>query len=62
MGCGGFIVELRRVLDTLQPGNLAHICARGAGASADISAWCGMTGHLLILANHPNYIIQTKGD
>lgn len=62
MGCGGFIVELRRVLEKLQPGKLAHVCAHGSGAVADIPAWCGMTGHLLVLANHPNYIIQKKGD
>ena len=62
MGCGGLILELRRVLDKLQPNELLEVSAHNAGAPADIPAWCRLTGHDLILAIHPVYIIQNKGD
>lgn len=62
MGCGGLILGLRRVLDKLQENDLLELIARSAGASVDIPAWCRITGHDLVLAIHPRYIIRKKGD
>lgn len=62
MGCGGLILGLRRALDELQANDLLELIARSAGASVDIPAWCRMTGHGLVLAIHPRYIIRKKGD
>jgi tRNA 2-thiouridine synthesizing protein A len=62
MGCGGLILGLRRALDKLQANELLELVARSAGASVDVPAWCRITGHGLVLANHPRYIIRKKGD
>jgi tRNA 2-thiouridine synthesizing protein A len=62
MGCGMFIVELRRRVARLQTGELLQVTAHGLGAPHEIPAWCRITGHVLVLANHPNYIIERKGD
>ena len=62
MGCGGLILGLRRALDKLHGNDLLELFAHGAGASVDIPAWCRITGHDLVLANHPRYVIRKKGD
>jgi len=61
-GCGGLILGLRRALDKLQGNDLLELLAHGAGAPVDIPAWCRITGHDLVLAIHPRYIIRKKGD
>jgi len=60
MGCGELILELRFRVDTLRPGQIMKLTARDPGAPADIPAWCRMTGHALIAAAHPVYLIQRK--
>ena len=49
-------------LDKLQANELLELVARSAGASVDVPAWCRITGHGLVLAIHPRYIIRKKGD
>ena len=57
-GCGRLIVGLRGQLEPLRCGALLEVIARDAGAPADVPAWCRMTGHTLVSAMHPVYVIQ----
>ena len=62
LGCGGLILGLRRALGPLREHDLLELLACDAGASVDIPAWCRVTGHDLVLAAHPAYIIRKRGD
>ena len=62
MGCGDLVLELRFRLAPLRPGALFRLVARDPGAPEDLPAWCGMTGHTLIRASHPEYLIQRRKD
>jgi tRNA 2-thiouridine synthesizing protein A len=61
-GCGSLIVGLKRQLDGLGAGELLEVTANSAGAPADLPAWCRVTGHLLVEAKHPVYVLRKKGD
>jgi len=60
MGCGALIFELRKRLDEMQPGETLELVIRDEGAPTDLPAWCRMTGHELISAEHPVYAIRRK--
>ncbi|HEU5197539.1 MAG TPA: sulfurtransferase TusA family protein [Methylomirabilota bacterium] len=60
LGCGELVLELRGRLHAMQPGQVLRLEARDPGAPADIPAWCRMTGHTLILEQHPVYLIRRK--
>jgi tRNA 2-thiouridine synthesizing protein A len=60
MGCGDLVLELRLRLQALQPGQVFKLTARDAGAPEDLPAWCRLTGHTLLRAQHPDYWIQRK--
>ncbi len=60
LGCGELVLELRLRMEAMQPGQLLQLIARDPGAPADIPAWCRMTGHTLIAAQHPVYQIRRK--
>ena len=60
IGCGELLMMLRPRMQSLQPGQLFRLIAQDAGAPEDIPAWCRLTGHTLIFANHPEYFIQRK--
>ena len=62
MGCGELILLLRFRLDAMKPGQKIRLVARDRGAIEDMPSWCRMTGHVLVSANHPVYIIQRKED
>jgi tRNA 2-thiouridine synthesizing protein A len=57
-GCGQLIDELRRRVESLPPGASIEVIARDAGAPADLPAWCRMTGHPLVSAAHPVYVVK----
>ena len=59
-GCGQLVFELRARLNRLKAGDRIEVIARDPGAPTDLPAWCRMTGHTLISANHPVYIIERK--
>ena len=59
-GCGQLIFELRQRLNRLSPGDCLEIIARDAGAPVDLPAWCRMTGHRLLEADHPVYRIERR--
>jgi len=62
LGCGRLLFELYLRLDRLQPGEEIEIVARDPGAPADLPAWCRTTGHTLVSANHPVYVIRREED
>lgn len=59
-GCGGLIVGLKCQIGQMQAGDLLKVTALDAGAPADLPAWCRMTGHTLVSANHPVYVLKKK--
>ena len=61
-GCGQLVVGLRCHLVPLNPGELLEVVALDMGAPSDLPAWCRMTGHSLISAGHPVYVIRKRND
>ena len=57
-GCGGLIVGLKRQVGQMQAGELLQVTAHDAGAPADVPAWCRMTGHTLVSADPPIYVVK----
>jgi tRNA 2-thiouridine synthesizing protein A len=62
MGCGELVLELRFRVRALSPGQVFRLVARDPGAREDLPAWCRLTGHGLVLAEHPVYWIRRKED
>lgn len=62
IGCGQLVVELRLRMERLAPGDELEIVANDPGAPTDLPAWCRMTGHTLLSAEHPVYVIQRRVD
>lgn len=60
MGCGDLVLELRGRLRSMLAGQLLEVRARDPGAPQDIPAWCGLTGHHLVSADHPLYWIRRR--
>lgn len=60
MGCGELVLELRTRMRALAPGQVFRLVAHDPGAPEDLPAWCSMTGHSLLSAEHPVYHIQRK--
>jgi tRNA 2-thiouridine synthesizing protein A len=44
----------------MSPGDIIEVIARDPGAPVDLPAWCRMTGHSLLSADHPIYVIRRK--
>jgi TusA-related sulfurtransferase len=61
-GCGQLVVGMQREITALNDGESLELVARDEGAPLDVPSWCRMTDHLLLMANHPIYIIQKKGE
>jgi tRNA 2-thiouridine synthesizing protein A len=62
MGCGQLVFELRTRLSQMNPGEKLELTARSPGAPVDLPAWCRMTGHTLVAADHPVYVIERRKD
>lgn len=60
MGCGELVIQLRRRLAPLAPGTRFELVARDPGAPEDLPSWCRLTGHQLVAAEHPVYLIQRR--
>lgn len=62
LACGELVMKLMIRLKTLPSGQILRLTALDPGASADIPAWCRMTGH--VLAYHDpdqhHFFIQRK--
>ncbi len=59
-GCGALIVGLKREIEKIAPGGRLQVTSLDAGASSDLPAWCRMTGHTLVAAKHPTYVLRKK--
>ncbi len=59
-GCGDFIIDLVGVMRELPAGSVLMIASRDAGAPVEIPAWCRMTGHTLIEAVPPFYLVRRR--
>lgn len=62
MGCGELVMELRLRMLALNPGERFRLTARDPGAPEDLPSWCRMTGHRLVQADHPQYLIERRKD
>ena len=60
LGCGELLLQLRFRIEQLEPGALLRLVAVDPGARADLPAWCRLTGHALVAADHPVYLIRRK--
>jgi tRNA 2-thiouridine synthesizing protein A len=60
LGCGELVLELRQRLAALAPGQCLLLVAKDPGAPEDLPAWCRLTGHRLVRAKHPKYLLQRK--
>jgi tRNA 2-thiouridine synthesizing protein A len=60
LGCGDLVLELRQRLAELAAGTVLHLRATDPGAPQDLPAWCGLTGHTLLSARHPDYWIRRR--
>ena len=60
LSCGQLIVALRAQVLRLAPGSLLEVTARDLGAPADLPSWCRLTGHELVSAEHPVYLIRRR--
>jgi tRNA 2-thiouridine synthesizing protein A len=60
LGCGELVLELRRRLGRMRPGEILRLIALDPGAPADLPAWCRMTGQALVSEKHPVYHIRKE--
>lgn len=60
MSCGDLVLALRIRLNAKPPGSVFQVLARDAAAPVDLPAWCRLTGHTLLMADHPTYLIRRK--
>lgn len=58
--CGDLVLELRIRLQGLRPGAVLRLRAQDPGAIGDLPAWCRVTGHTLLQAAHPEYVIRRR--
>ncbi len=60
LGCGELVLELKKRLSGAAPGQLVRVVTDDAAAPGEIKAWCGMTGHTLVEADPPCYLITVR--
>lgn len=58
--CGDLVLELRIRLQSLRPGAVLRLRSLDPGAVGDLPAWCRVTGHGLLRAEHPDYFIRRR--
>ncbi len=60
--CGALVVGLKRQIEALDAGEMLRVTAASSGAPVDLPAWCRVTGHTLIEADHPVYVLRKNND
>ncbi len=60
LACGDLLLLLRATMNKLPPRSVLRLVATDAGAAEDIPAWCRLTGHQLLWAQHPEFFIQRR--
>ncbi|MBK8979822.1 MAG: sulfurtransferase TusA family protein [Planctomycetes bacterium] len=61
-GCGDFIIDLKQVMAQLPPRAVLMIASRDAGAPLEIPAWCRLTGHRLLEAVPPFFLVRKRDE
>ncbi len=59
-GCGEILIDLRMHFRKQEGGTFVLVTAHDEGAPVEMPAWCRMTGHRLIEAKHPYYLVKVK--
>jgi uncharacterized protein len=59
-GCGELLLDLFLFCKRQPPGGNVRVRALDPGAPHEIPAWCRLSGHTLLHAEHPFYFIQLK--
>ena len=60
LGCGELVLGLFIRMRGISPGGIFRVVASDPAAPEDLPAWCRMTGHKLVRAVHPEYLIKRK--
>jgi TusA-related sulfurtransferase len=60
LGCGQLLLDLRLFISGLAAGQRLLVASRDLASPVEIPAWCRMTGHQLLMAKPPYYLIQPK--
>jgi tRNA 2-thiouridine synthesizing protein A len=60
LACGELVLTLRVRLRDMPAGAVLRVIASDPAAPEDLPAWCRLTGHRLLAAEHPEYLIQRK--
>jgi tRNA 2-thiouridine synthesizing protein A len=60
LGCGELMLGLFFRVKAISPGGIFRLVAHDPAAPEDLPAWCRMTGHKLVRAVHPEYLIERK--
>jgi len=60
LACGVLLLALRGRMQSMRPGQVLRLVAQDAGAPEDLPAWCRLTGHTLLSAEPPVYLIRRK--
>jgi hypothetical protein len=58
--CGDLIFDLRFFFQSLLPSTLVCVRALDPAAHIDLAAWCRQTGHKLLEARPPLYLIERR--
>ena len=51
---------LRGRMEAMRPGQVLRLVAQDVGAPEDLPTWCRLTGHTLVSASPPVYLIRRK--
>lgn len=62
LGCGDLIYELKLQFERVGPGDVVRVVTADPGAPRELPAWCRMTGHRLLEADAPFYVIQARDE
>ena len=60
LACGDLLLRLRVRMEAMRPGQVLRLVALDSGAPEDLPAWCRLTGHTLLAADHPVYLIRRE--
>ena len=61
LDCGsGLLLIIRNAMSPLAPGGVLEVRSRETSVKEDLPAWCRLTGHALVSAQHPVYLIRRR--
>jgi tRNA 2-thiouridine synthesizing protein A len=62
VGCSQLAMGLQKRVSSLASGERLEVLVGEDSSSTDIAAWCRMTGHTLVSAEHPVYVIERRSE